>query len=96
MSEAKGAGRISGKGKSRPREERQMAMGASDPLAMQVAAEEPVWTSASETALGGRAPTGVGPPLRSSLPGDGQHWPPDAPRRNVATLPTLEQASSPG
>ena len=75
MSGAKGAGRIPGKGKGRPMEGRQKALGGGNPLAMQVAAEETVWTSASVAALGGRAPTGVGPPLRASLPGDGQHWP---------------------
>ena len=35
-----------------------------------------VHASASVTALGGQAPTGVGPPLRASAPGDGQHCPP--------------------
>ena len=73
-----------------------MAMGGGNSLAMQVAAEETVWTSASVAALGGRAPTGVGPPLRASLLGDGHHWPSDASRRNLAIQPTLAKALSPG
>ena len=73
-----------------------MAMGEANPLAMQLAAQEPVWTSASVAALGGRTPTGVGPPLRASLLGDGHHWPPDASHRNVAMQPTLAKALSPG
>ena len=41
-----------------------------DSVAMEVAAEETLRTSASSTAHGGQAPTGVGPPvpLRASLP----------------------------
>ena len=64
-----GGGRIRGKGKSKATEG--MAMAEVDPTAMQVAAEVVVHTSASATALGGQAPTGVGPPLplRASLPG---------------------------
>ena len=73
-----------------------MAMGGRNPLAMQVAAEETVWTSASVAALGGRAPTGVGPPLRASAHGDGQHWPPDATRSYLARQPTPAQSLSPG
>ena len=95
MSGAKGAGRIPGKGKGRPMEGRQIAIGGANPVTMQVAAEEPVWTSASGAALGGRAPTGVGPPLRASAAGDGQHWPADASGRNVAMQPTLPKALSP-
>ena len=64
-----------------------------DSPAMEVAADEVVRTSASATALGGRAPTGVGPPLplRASLTGDGQHWPHDATRSTVRTQPTPSQ-----
>ena len=72
-----------------------MAIGGSDPLAMQVVAEEPVWTSASVIVLGGKAPTGLGPPLRASLHGAGQHWPPGATRSNVARQPTPAHAQSP-
>ena len=72
------------------------AQGGPDPTTVQVAAEETVRTSASATALGGHPPTGVGPPLGVTLPSDGQHWPHDATRSNVATHPTPAQASSPG
>ena len=74
-----------------------MAMAEGDPTAMEVAAEETVRTSASVTTLGGQAPTGVGPllPLRASLPGAGQHWPPDATHTDTATQPTPLQALSP-
>ena len=48
------------------------------------------------TGLGGLAPTGVGPPLRASLPGDGQHGPRDGTRGNVAMQTTPPQARSPG
>ena len=58
MSRAKGAARIRGKGKGRPMEGQEMGMGELNPLAMQVAVEETVWTSASVAAVGGRAPTG--------------------------------------
>ena len=60
------------------------------PTAMEVAAEVVVSTSASATALGGQAPTGVGPPipLRATLPGDGQHGHHDATRSNATTQPT--------
>ena len=54
----------------------EMAMGEPNPAMMQVAAEETVRTSTSLTALGGQAPTGVGPRLRASVPAEGQHWPP--------------------
>ena len=74
-----------------------MAMGGPNPTAMEVAAEETVRTSASATALGGQAPTGVGPaiPLRASLAGDAQHWPHDRPRTNIATQATPAQAVPP-
>ena len=77
-------------------EGRQMAMGGGNPLAMPEAAEETVWTSASVAALERRAPTGVGPPLRASLLGDGHHWPPYASRRNMAMQLTVAKALSPG
>ena len=73
-----------------------MALGGRNPLAMEVAAEETVCTYASVTALGGRPPTGVGPPLRGSLPGDGQEWPPDDMRSYLARQPTPAQSVSPG
>ena len=65
-----------------------------DSTAMEVAAEETVRTSASVTALGGQAPTGVGPtlPLRGSLPGDGHHGTHDAPRSSLTTQPMPSQA----
>ena len=97
MSKARGVGRIRGKGTGgKPMEGQEMATSGPNPAAMQVVAEDTI--QASATALGGQAPAGVCPSLslRASLPGDGQHWPPDATRRNVATLPTPEQASSPG
>ena len=66
-----------------------------DPTAMEVATEVIVHTSASATALGGQAPTGVGPPipLRPSLPDDGQHGHHDATRSNATTqsTPSLTQ-----
>ena len=73
----------------------EMAMGGPNPMAIEVAAEETVGTSVSATALGGQAPTGIGPPLPlgSNLPGDGQHWPLDATRTNRATQPMLAEAS---
>ena len=77
-------------------ETEEMAMGGPDTMAMEVAAEETVRTSASATAIGGQAPPGVRTPLplRASLPGDGQHWPPDATRANTVTQPTPAQALS--
>ena len=63
---------------------------------MQVAAEEMVSTSASVTALFGQAPTGLGPPGSVGLPGDGQHWPPDASPSGLASHPTPGQASPSG
>ena len=77
-------------------EGRQMAMGGRNPLAMQVAADEPVWTSASVAALGGRAPTGVCGILRANAPGDGQHWPQNATRSYLARYPRPEQSLTPG
>ena len=61
------------------------SMAAVDSAAMEVAAEEIVRTSASATALGGQAPTGVGPPLslRASLAGDAHHGSHDATRSNT-------------
>ena len=47
-------------GKCKAMEE--MAMAEVDPTAMEVHAEETVRTPASATAIGGQAPTGVGPP----------------------------------
>ena len=73
-------------------------MGGPHPARMEVAPEERVHTSQSVTALGGQGPSGVGQPLPLSayFPGDGQHWPHDAPRSNVATQPTPAQALPPG
>ena len=77
MSKAGGVGRHRGKGKGGQAMEREeMAIGGHDPAMRQVAAEETVHASASVTALGGQAPTGIGSPLRASWPGDGQHWVP--------------------
>ena len=83
-----GGGRVRGKGKGKVRE--RTALAEVDPTAMEVAAEVEVHTSASETALGGQAPTGVGPPLplRATLPGDGQHGHHDATRSKATTQPT--------
>ena len=77
-------------------EGRQMAMCGRNPLARQVVGEEPVWTTASVAALGGRAPTGVGLPLRASLPDDSKPWPPDGSRSYLARQPTPSQSLSPG
>ena len=68
-----------------------------DSTAMEVAAEETVRTSASVSALGGQAPTGVGPPLplRASLPGDGHHGSHDVPRSSLTTQPMPSQAQPP-
>ena len=65
-----------------------------DSVAIEVAAEETVRACASATALGGQAPTGVGPPLplRASLPGDGHYGSHDAPRSNPTTQPMPSQA----
>ena len=65
-----------------------------DSPAMEVAAEKTVRTSASATALGGQAPTGVGPPFvpRGSLPGDGHHGSHNAPRSSLTTQPMTSQA----
>ena len=48
-----------------------MAMGGPDSATMQVAVEDGVPASASVKALGGQAPTGVGPPLRANALGIG-------------------------
>lgn len=55
----------------------EIAVGEADPVAMQVAAEETVRTSATATVVGGQAHPGVGPHLlvRASTPGDVGHWP---------------------
>ena len=89
MSGNRGGGRIRGKGKGKATQ--RTALAEVDPTAMEVAAEVVVHTSASATALGGQAPTGVGPhiPLRASLPGDVQHGHHGAPRTNATTEPTL-------
>ena len=71
-------------------------MGGLNPLAMEGAAQKPVWTSASVTTLRGRAPTGVGPPQRASEHGDSQHWPADATCSNVARQHTPAQPLSRG
>ena len=67
---------------------------------MEVAAEEVVHTTASATALGGQAPTGVGPALslRASLPGAVQNGHHDATRSNARTHPTpsLSEINSEG
>ena len=98
MSKARGIGSNRGKGKGKQMEGEEMPMGGPDPAMMQVMAEQTVHASESAPALGVQAPTGVGPPepLRASVPGDGEHWPPDATRRNVGTRPTPAQALSPG
>ena len=74
MSQARGRAKERGKWKGKATEGGRV-MAEVDSPAMEVAAEETVRTSASATALGGQAPTGVGPPLppRGSLPGDGHH-----------------------
>ena len=74
-----------------------MAIGGPDPTAIDVAAEETVRTSASATALGAQAPTGVVPPLplRVSLPGDGQQCPRDATCIHTVTQSTPPQALYP-
>ena len=74
-----------------------MAMGGPHHKAREVA-EETGRSSESAPALGAQAPTGVGPalPLRESVPGEGQHWPPEATRSNVVTQLTPVQASSAG
>ena len=69
MSKNRGGGKIRGKGKGKAMEG--TALAEVDPTAMEVAAAEVLHTSASGTALGGQASTGVGPPLplRASFPG---------------------------
>ena len=69
-----------------------MAIGEPDRMAMQVASYDMVRTSASATALGGQAPTGVGPAVRATLLGDGHHWPHGATRPDLATQPPPGQA----
>ena len=66
------------------------------PTAMEVTAEVVVRTSASATALGGQAPTGVRPPspLRARLPCDGQDGHHDATGSNSTTQPTPSQTQS--
>ena len=61
------------KGKGKPMEWEEIPMGEPNPAMIQVVLEETVRTSASATALGGQAQTGVGPPqsIRASLHGDG-------------------------
>ena len=73
---------VLGKWKGKPMEGVEMAMGGSDPATMHEGAKERVPASASATALGEQAPTGVWPPLSllAGLPGDGQQGPPDATR----------------
>ena len=72
----------------------EMPMRDPNPETRQEAVEEKVQASASAMALGGQAPTGVGPPLSASLPADHQHRPPDATRSNVPTQPTPQMAVS--
>ena len=69
------------------------AMAEVDSAAMEVAVEETVRTSASATALGGQAPTGVGPPLplRASLPGYYHRGSDDATRYYLTTQPMPSQ-----
>ena len=67
------------------------AMSEVDSRAMDVAAEETFGTSASATALGGQASTGVGPPLRASVPRDRHHGSHDATRSNPTTQPMPSQ-----
>ena len=64
--------------------------------AMQVVVEDTVPASASRAALGGQAPSGVGPPLSigASIQVDGQHCPSDATRSNVARLPIPANTTS--
>ncbi|KAF0137335.1 MAG: hypothetical protein FD143_3764, partial [Ignavibacteria bacterium] len=97
MSHGRGRAKERGKGKGKATEGGRV-MAEVDSPAMEVAAEETVRASASATALGGQAPTGVGPPLpppRGSLPGDGHHGPHNAPRSSLTTQPMPSQAQPP-
>ena len=90
-----GTNRVTGKGKQMEGEE--MAMGGPDLPTMQVAAQQTVLASASVTTLGWQAPNGVGPalPVRASLPGDGQHWPPGViPYASAIGLPWAKAVAS--
>ena len=71
----------------------QMAMGGPIRATSQVAAGEKVHASASVTALRGQSPSDVDPtlPIRASVPGDGQHWPPNATRSNKTRQPMPTQ-----
>ena len=69
------------------------ALAKVDPTAMEVAEELVVRTTASAKALGGQAPSGVGPPspLRASWPGEAQHGHHDDSHSNATTKPTPSQ-----
>ena len=95
MSKAKGTGMNRCQGRGKAMEEEDVGSVGPDPTTMQISAET-LKTSASVIALGGYSSTGVGPPLRASLPGEGQHWPLDGRCSNLATQPTPPQALSPG
>ena len=70
--------------------------GGPDHVGMQVAAEEIVRNSESVKALAEQVLTGVGPPLRTSLPGDGQQCPHVSTRNSLSFHHTAPEAVSPG
>ena len=96
MSPAKGRARTPGHGRGSAMDREEIELGAPDPAMIQVAAEETVRNSASATALAKQALPGVGRSRRASLPGDGQHWPPDGTPSRLASYATPTQAASPG
>ena len=69
------------------------ALAEGNPTAMEISPEEVLRMDASATAIGGQAPTGVGPPLPlyGSLPDAGQHGPQEATRSNVMPKPSPSQ-----
>ena len=88
MAREKGTARNRGKGRGKAMEWEKMAMGGPNRAAREGVAKEKVRTLAFGTALGGKAPTGLGAPEGASSHGDGQHWPPYAMRSNAEPKPT--------